>query len=39
VAIDAAEYLKRRHPNNEVVVKDLRTGEVTIAQYKPDLSR
>ena len=39
VAIEAAEYLKRRHPNNEVVVKDLQTGEVMIAQYKPDLGR
>jgi hypothetical protein len=39
VALEAAEYLKRRHPNSEVTVKDLQTGDLTQATYKPDLSR
>ena len=30
VAIEAAEYLKNRHPHSEVAVKDLRSGEVTV---------
>jgi hypothetical protein len=39
VAQEAAEYLKRRHPNSEVTVKDLQTGELTEAVYKPDRGR
>jgi hypothetical protein len=39
VAMEAAEYLKRRFPNSEVAVKDLKGGEVTPAAYKPDLGR
>ena len=35
VAIEAAEYLKNRHPHSEVAVKDLRSGEVTVAVYRP----
>ena len=33
VAIEAAEYLKKRYPHSEVAVKDLRSGEVTAAVY------
>jgi hypothetical protein len=29
VAMEAAEYLKSRHPNSEVVVKDLASGKET----------
>jgi hypothetical protein len=29
VAIEAAEHLKRKHPNADVMVKDLRSGEAT----------
>jgi hypothetical protein len=36
-AIDAAEYLKRKHPNSDIVVKDLQSGEVTKIKYRPDL--
>ena len=36
-AIEAAEYLKRKHPNSVVMVKDLRSGEATAVEYKPDL--
>jgi hypothetical protein len=39
VAIEAAEYLKRRYPNSEVAVKDLQTGELMTAAYKPDIGR
>jgi hypothetical protein len=39
VALKAAEYLKRRFPNSEVVVKDLQSGELTEAVYKPDRGR
>ena len=35
IAIAAAEYLKRKFPNCDVVVKDLQSGEVTVAAYKP----
>jgi hypothetical protein len=35
VAIEAAEYLKRKLPNCDVVVKFLPSGEVTAA-YKRD---
>jgi hypothetical protein len=37
LAIEAAEYLKRKHPNNAVMVKDLQSGETTAVEYKPDL--
>ena len=36
LAIEAAEYLKRRFPNYDVVVKHLPSGEVTVAVYKAD---
>jgi hypothetical protein len=36
-AIEAAERLKRKHPNSDVVVKDLQSGEATKIKYKPDL--
>ena len=29
VAMEVAEYLKSRHPNSEVVVKDLASGKET----------
>jgi hypothetical protein len=35
VAIEAAEHLKRKHPNSEVVVKDLTSGKATTVTYKP----
>jgi hypothetical protein len=34
MAMNAAEYLKQRHPHSEVTVKDLKSGEVTAAVYK-----
>jgi hypothetical protein len=34
-AAEAAEYLKQRHPHSEVTVKDLNSGEVTTAAWKP----
>jgi len=36
-AIESAEYLKRKHPNSTIVVRDLRSGEATTVKYKPDL--
>jgi hypothetical protein len=33
VAIEAAEYLKWKHPHSEVVVTDLPSGKVTAAVY------
>ena len=36
IAIAAAEHLKRRFPNCDVVVKHLPSGEVTGAAYKPE---
>jgi hypothetical protein len=36
IAIAAAEYLKRKFPNCDVVVTHLPSGEVTVAAYKPD---
>jgi hypothetical protein len=35
-AMEGAEYLKQRHPHSEVTVKDLRSGEVTVATWKPE---
>jgi hypothetical protein len=32
--MEAAEYLKYKRPNSEVVVKDLRSGEATTAVYR-----
>jgi len=37
LAIEAAEYLKRKHPNSAVMVKDLQSGDMTAVAYKPDL--
>ena len=34
-AMGAAQLLKLRQPNSEVVVKDLRTGEITPVAVKP----
>jgi hypothetical protein len=34
MAIEAAEYLKQRHPHSEVTAKDMQSGEVTVATYK-----
>jgi hypothetical protein len=39
LAMEAAEYLKRKHPNSAVIVKDLQSGEATAVEYKPDLGR
>jgi hypothetical protein len=36
VAIEAAEYLKRKYPNSEVVVKDLASGKATAVTYKSE---
>ena len=36
-AIEAAERLKRKHPNSDIVVKDLQSGEAITVKYKPDL--
>ena len=36
-AIEAAERLKRKHPNSTIVVRDLQSGEATTVKYKPDL--
>jgi hypothetical protein len=35
VAIEAAEFLKRKFPNCDIV-KDLQSGEVTAVAYKAD---
>ena len=35
VATAAAEFLKNQNPHSEVVVKDLRSGEATVAVYRP----
>jgi len=36
-AIEAAEHLKRKHPNSTIAVKDLQSGEATTIKYKPDM--
>ena len=36
VAIEAAEYLKWKHPHSEVVVRDLWSGQGMVVAYKPD---
>jgi hypothetical protein len=38
-AIEAAEYLKRKFPNCDVAVKDLRSGEVLAVAYKSETAR
>jgi hypothetical protein len=35
-AVEAAEYLKCKFPNCDVVAKHLASGEVTVVAYKPD---
>jgi hypothetical protein len=37
VAIEAAEHLKRKSPNSEVLVRDLRNGEGIEIKYKSEL--
>jgi hypothetical protein len=36
-AIEAAERLKRKHPNSDIMVRDLQSGEAITIKYKPDL--
>jgi hypothetical protein len=36
MAIDAAQYLKRKYPHSVVTVENLQTGETTAVEYKPD---
>ena len=36
-AIEAAERLKRKHPNSDIVVRDLQSGEAITVKYKSDL--
>ena len=36
VAIEAAERLKRKHPNSEVVGTDLASGKATAVAYKSE---
>jgi hypothetical protein len=36
-AIEAAERLKRKYPNSNIVVRDLQSGKATTIKYKPDL--
>jgi hypothetical protein len=33
---NAAEFLKRRNPHSDVAVKDLQSGEVIPALYRPE---
>jgi len=37
-AIEAAERLKRKHPNSDIVVRDLQSREAITVKYKPDLA-
>jgi hypothetical protein len=37
LAIEAADFLKRKHPHSAVVVKDLHSGETIAVEYKLDL--
>jgi hypothetical protein len=39
MAIEAAELLKRKHPNSAVLVQNLQTGETITVEYKPDMKR
>jgi hypothetical protein len=34
-AIEAAEHLKRKHPNSDIAVKDLQSGEATRSNTNP----
>ena len=36
VATEGAEYLKQCHPHSEVTMRDLTSGEVTTAAWKPE---
>ena len=36
VATETAGFLKNRYPHSEVTVKDLQSGEVTAAIYRPE---
>jgi hypothetical protein len=36
IALQGAEYLKSRAPHSVVVVRDMRSGELTAATYKPE---
>jgi hypothetical protein len=38
VAIGSAEFLKRQHPNSEVIVRDIRDNVCTLVQHKPKMS-
>jgi hypothetical protein len=35
LAIEAAEYLKRKHPNSTIVVRDLQSSEAITVKYNP----
>jgi hypothetical protein len=39
IAMEAAEYLKWKHPHSEVVVKDLASGKETAVAYKPEAKK
>jgi len=39
VAMEAAEYLKWKHPHSEVVVKDLASGTETAVPYESEAKR
>ena len=39
VAMEAAEYLKWKHPHSEVVVKDLASGKETALAYKSEAKK
>jgi hypothetical protein len=36
VAIEAADYLKRKHPHSEVMVKDIASGKETAVAYRTE---
>jgi hypothetical protein len=36
VAIEAAEYLKGKYPNSQVMVQDLASGKETVVAYKSE---
>jgi hypothetical protein len=35
VAIETAEFLRRKNPNSDIAAKDLRIGEVTPVAFRP----
>jgi hypothetical protein len=39
VAMEAAEYLKWKHPHSEVALKDLVSGKETAVAYKSEVKR